>query len=137
MPALCVVVMWVCARVRVPVCACAQWDALFVGMRAMGRDEGLLSFLIQMLLRFLMNLIFGVIMAVITFLWSVWSIIASVGARAVYGPHPCDCACPLHLVVAWAWCCVSHQPPEHFPRAARLSVHVCVRPRTRVLWAWV
>ncbi len=43
----------------------------------MGRDEGIASFLIQMLFRFLLNLIVGVFTAVVTFVFMVWSIISS------------------------------------------------------------
>jgi len=65
------------------------WDAFFVGMRSMGREEGLMSFVLEMISRFLMNLIAGIFSGIITFFFSVWTIISSyrpgwVGALAFF-----------------------------------------------------
>lgn len=56
------------------------WDAMFAGMRAMGRDEALFNFLIQMFFRFLVNVTVGVFSGCIQFIFMVPSIIASYGA---------------------------------------------------------
>lgn len=53
------------------------WDALFMGMSAMGRDEGMASFILRLVMRFLMNLTIGMISALIGFLWNVWAVISS------------------------------------------------------------
>ena len=54
-----------------------MWDALFVGMRSMGRDEPLLQFAVQMLFRFLSNLTVGIASGVLHFWWRVVGIIRS------------------------------------------------------------
>ena len=56
------------------------WDALFAGMRAMGRDEALLNFLIQMFFRLLINVTVGIFSGCIQFIFMVPSIISSYGA---------------------------------------------------------
>jgi hypothetical protein len=54
-----------------------MWDMLFVGMRSMSSDEGILDFLLQMVVRFVLNLFIGIFAAMVSFLWSVWSVITA------------------------------------------------------------
>lgn len=58
------------------------WDLFLVGFRSLGRDESLVSFLIEMVLRFLLNLIVGIFMSVVIFLFAVWRVILS------FNPNP-------------------------------------------------
>lgn len=51
-----------------------MWDALFVGISATRRDEGVLSVLLRIAFRLLVNLTFGLFMAVLEFLFSVWRV---------------------------------------------------------------
>lgn len=53
------------------------WDALFVGMRSMGRDEPLLNFVLQMAIRLITNLSVGIFGGVMHFFWEVVGIIRS------------------------------------------------------------
>ena len=62
-----------------------MWDALFVGMRTMGRDEPFLSFLLNMVLRFLMNLTVGIGIGVLHFYAAVVYIIRSYNANFLTG----------------------------------------------------
>lgn len=57
----------------------SMWDVLFVGMRSMGRDEALASFLVDMAFRVLMNVSVGMFTGVCSFLWQVYSIIRMYG----------------------------------------------------------
>jgi len=54
-----------------------MWDALFVGMRSMGRDEGLANFVAQMFFRLLANVTVGVLSGCVNFLWLVTTVISS------------------------------------------------------------
>jgi hypothetical protein len=54
-----------------------MYDAIFVGFRSMGRDEALLSFVAEMTMRVLMNLLVGIFSGVVSFLFSVWRVIAA------------------------------------------------------------
>ena len=53
------------------------WDALFVGMRSMGRDEPLLNFLFTMAVRLFTNLTVGIAGGVLHFFWVVVGIVRS------------------------------------------------------------
>jgi hypothetical protein len=68
------------------------WDALFVGMRSMGRDEPLLSFVFQMAMRALANLTVGIAGGVLHFSYAVIAIIRSYNPNVVAG------------VLFWALC---------------------------------
>ncbi|CAN0449347.1 unnamed protein product, partial [Laminaria digitata] len=59
-----------------------MWDALFVGVGTLRRDEGIASVIAKIAFRFVVNLTMGLFMAVIQFLFSVWQIIWS------YNPDP-------------------------------------------------
>lgn len=52
-----------------------KWDALFMGISAMGRDEGLFSYLLRVLFSLLFNFTIGMIGAVIAFITSLFSLI--------------------------------------------------------------
>ena len=57
----------------------SMWDVLFVGMRSMGRDEGLMNFVLDMALRVLMNVSVGIFSGVVSFLFSVYSVVRLYG----------------------------------------------------------
>mmetsp|Transcript_22891 Transcript_22891/g.33448 ORF Transcript_22891/g.33448 Transcript_22891/m.33448 type:complete len:202 (+) Transcript_22891:324-929(+) len=54
-----------------------KWDALFMGIGAMRRDEGLVGYLLRLLLSMLFNFTIGMVGSVIGFMWSLYSVIAS------------------------------------------------------------
>lgn len=60
-----------------------KWDALFVGMRAMGRDESLVSYMLELLMKMLFNFTLGMIGTVVGFIFSLYSIIRTYQA-AIY-----------------------------------------------------
>ncbi len=62
-----------------------MWDAFFVGMRAMGRDEGMLSYALNMLLVFLSNFITSVFVSTLYFCYRVRDVITFYNAGWVAG----------------------------------------------------
>lgn len=63
----------------------SKWDALFLGMRAIGRNESIIEYLLNVLVNLLMNFTVGVFMAVIGFMFSLYSVIVSYQASIVQG----------------------------------------------------
>jgi len=59
-----------------------MWDAMFMGMRSMGRDESMLEYGLKVLLQVLINFSMGLVMALIFFMFGLWSIVKS------YQPNP-------------------------------------------------
>eukprot|EP00904_Undaria_pinnatifida_P000446 jgi/Undpi1/10401/HiC_scaffold_29.g12851.m1 len=59
-----------------------MWDALFVGVGTLRRDEGIAAVIAKIVFRFVVNLTMGLFMAVVGFLFSIWQIIWS------YNPDP-------------------------------------------------
>jgi hypothetical protein len=57
----------------------SMWDILFVGMRTMGRDEGMAQFVLDMVLRVIMNVSVGILTGVCSFLGSAYSLIRMFG----------------------------------------------------------
>ena len=57
----------------------SMWDILFVGMRTMGRDEGLASFIMSMAFQVIMNVSIGIFTGVCSFLVAVSSIVRMYG----------------------------------------------------------
>lgn len=53
-----------------------MWDAVFVSMGSLRRDEGLVAVIARLAFRFLVNLTIGLFVAVIEFLFSVWKVSA-------------------------------------------------------------
>lgn len=53
----------------------SKWDALFMGIQAMGRDENLGSYALRVIMNMLFNFTLGVCGAVVWFLFSVWHLI--------------------------------------------------------------
>ena len=51
------------------------WDAIFLGIGAMGRDEGLIEYLFRLLINMLFNFTIGMIGAVTSFIYSLIGII--------------------------------------------------------------
>ena len=51
------------------------WDMFFAMFRSFDRDEGIVSFLIQMLFRFVQNLIIGLVVGFFTFLFAIVDLI--------------------------------------------------------------
>lgn len=62
-----------------------KWDALFMGMSAMGRDEKLVSYLLRLVMSFLFNFTIGVVGAVIVFICNLYSLIQSFQANFFTG----------------------------------------------------
>lgn len=58
------------------------WDALFMGMRSMGRDESMAEYLLRVLMQVLINFTMGLIAALAIFVFGLWSIVKS------YQPDP-------------------------------------------------
>jgi len=58
-----------------------QWDALFMGIQAMGRDETFVSYLLRLLSTMLFNFTLGVMGALLGFLWSLWGLIVEYQAN--------------------------------------------------------
>lgn len=60
----------------------SMWDALFMGMRHMSRDESFAEYAMRMLIQVLINFSMGLVMALIVFVFGLWSIVQS------YQPNP-------------------------------------------------
>ena len=52
-----------------------QWDALFMGIQAMGRDESIINYALRVGLSLLFNFTFGVCGALLGFLWNLWGLV--------------------------------------------------------------
>merc|ERR1712232_1080239 len=59
-----------------------MWDAMFIGMRSMGRDESMVEYLLKMLMQVLINFSMGLIFALVIFIFGLWGIIQT------YQPNP-------------------------------------------------
>ena len=53
----------------------SKWDAFFIGIDSMGRDEGMMSYLLRVLLNVLFNFTIGMVGTVISFIWGLYGII--------------------------------------------------------------
>lgn len=60
----------------------SMWDAMFMGMRSMGRDESIIEYGLKVLMQVLMNFSVGLVMALVMFVIGLWSIVRS------YQPNP-------------------------------------------------
>jgi hypothetical protein len=60
----------------------SMWDAMFMGMRSMGRDENMLEYGLKVLMQVLMNFSIGLCIALVMFVFGLWSIVRS------YQPNP-------------------------------------------------
>lgn len=60
----------------------SMWDALFMGIRHMGRDESTAEYLLRVLMQVLVNFSMGLVMALVIFVIGLWSIVRS------YQPNP-------------------------------------------------
>lgn len=63
----------------------STWDAIFYGIAAMGRDESLVEYIIRLGMNVLFNFTIGVFMAVVTFVFSLGTLIASFQASFLGG----------------------------------------------------
>lgn len=61
----------------------STWDALFLGIGAMSRDETLMEYFIKVLMNLLINFTFGMIMAVVIFIFSLYNVIVSYKASII------------------------------------------------------
>lgn len=59
------------------------WDAMFVGMRSMSRDESMAEYGLKMVVQVLINFSLGLIGALFVFIYSVWGIIKSYQADPI------------------------------------------------------
>ena len=62
----------------------SQWDALFMGIQAMGRDESLISYGIRLLMTILFNFTIGMIGAVIAFIFGLYGLIQTYQVPLTY-----------------------------------------------------
>jgi len=62
----------------------SMWDAMFMGIRtvARGRDESMMEYMLKLLIQVLINFSMGLLMALVTFVIGLWSIVKS------YQPNP-------------------------------------------------
>jgi len=60
----------------------SMWDAMFMGIRSMSRDESMLEYVFRVLMQVLLNFTIGLVMAAAMFVFSLWAIIKS------YQPNP-------------------------------------------------
>jgi len=60
----------------------SMWDALFMGIGSMSRDENIIEYGMRVLMNVLMNFSMGLIMALAFFVFGLWSILTS------YQPNP-------------------------------------------------
>ncbi len=62
-----------------------SWDVIFYGIGAMARDESMLEYLLRILLSMLFNFTIGIFGAVVTFIFSLYSIVQSYQASLLSG----------------------------------------------------
>mmetsp|Transcript_6072 Transcript_6072/g.7456 ORF Transcript_6072/g.7456 Transcript_6072/m.7456 type:complete len:300 (+) Transcript_6072:69-968(+) len=60
----------------------SMWDAMFIGMRHMGRDESTMEYVLKVLMQVLINFTMGLFMALGIFIFGLWKIIND------YQPNP-------------------------------------------------
>jgi hypothetical protein len=60
----------------------SMWDAMFIGIRHMGRDENMLEYGFRVLMQVLINFSMGLLMALLIFIFGLWGIVKS------YQPNP-------------------------------------------------
>jgi len=60
----------------------SMWDAMFMGIRSMGRDENMVEYGMKILMQVLLNFSIGLVMALVMFVVGLWSIVRS------YQPNP-------------------------------------------------
>jgi hypothetical protein len=62
----------------------SMWDAMFIGIRTVtrGRDESMAEYMLKVLVQVLINFSVGLLMALVTFVLGLWSIVKS------YQPNP-------------------------------------------------
>uniref|UniRef100_A0A7S2A693 Uncharacterized protein n=1 Tax=Trieres chinensis TaxID=1514140 RepID=A0A7S2A693_TRICV len=60
----------------------SMWDAMFMGMRSMGRDESFAEYALKMIVQVLINFSIGLVMALFIFIFGLWGIVRS------YQPDP-------------------------------------------------
>jgi len=60
----------------------SMWDAMFMGIRSMGRDENMLEYGMKILMQVLLNFSLGLAMAFVMFVIGLWSIVRT------YQPNP-------------------------------------------------
>jgi hypothetical protein len=60
----------------------SMWDAMFMGIRSMGRDESMIEYGFKILMQVLLNFSIGLMFALVFFIIGLWSIVRS------YQPNP-------------------------------------------------
>lgn len=79
----------------------SMWDAMFIGMRSMSRDESMVEYALKVLMQFLINFSMGLVMALFIFTFGLWSIIKS------YQPNPVTAVAFFLSAVCAAWAFVA------------------------------
>jgi len=55
----------------------SMWDAMFMGIRSMGRDESMVEYVLKILLQVLINFSLGLIVALFVFIFGLWNVVRS------------------------------------------------------------
>jgi uncharacterized membrane protein YqjE len=55
----------------------------FIGIRAMGRDENMMQYVLRVLMQVLVNFSMGLVMALVLFIFSLWSIVRDYQANPI------------------------------------------------------
>jgi hypothetical protein len=55
----------------------SKWDAMFIGISAMGRDEKMIEYIMRLVMRVLINFTIGVFGAVVAFIYSLVALVSS------------------------------------------------------------
>lgn len=61
----------------------SMWDAMFIGIRSIGRDESIFEYGMKLLMQILLNFSLGLVMALVMFVIGLWSIIRSYQPNAI------------------------------------------------------
>ena len=63
----------------------SKWDAIFMGISAMARDESMISYILRVLMSMLFNFTIGVFGAVVAFIFSLYGLIQTYRASLITG----------------------------------------------------
>eukprot|EP00300_Choanocystis_sp_HF-7_P013949 c18513_g1_i2.p1 GENE.c18513_g1_i2~~c18513_g1_i2.p1 ORF type:complete len:145 (+),score=43.06 c18513_g1_i2:202-636(+) len=63
----------------------SMWDALFMGIGAMARDEQIGAYIVRLIMSVFFNITLGLIGAFIAFVWNLWEIVQAFGADLFTG----------------------------------------------------
>jgi len=61
----------------------SMWDAMFIGMRSMGRDENMIQYVLKVLMQVLLNFSMGLIIALVVFIFGLWGVVRDYQANPI------------------------------------------------------